>query len=45
MTAAELSTQYSFFGEDPFIIGGGSGEVLFSARQYASDQIRGMVQE
>jgi hypothetical protein len=34
ITAAELSTQYVFFGEDPFILGGGSGEVLFSARAY-----------
>jgi hypothetical protein len=44
MTAAELSTQYAFFGEDPFIMGGGSGEVLFSAHQYASDQIEKMAE-
>jgi hypothetical protein len=37
MTAAELGTLYSFFGEDLCIIGG--GEVLFSARDYVADQV------
>jgi hypothetical protein len=43
MTAAELGTLYSFFGEDLFIIGG--GEVLFSARDYASDQVERIAKE
>ena len=45
MTAAELGTLYALFGEDPFIMGGGSGEVLFSARAYASDQVERITKE
>jgi hypothetical protein len=39
MTAAELLTQYAFFGEDPFVYTG-DGTVPFSARDYASDRVR-----
>lgn len=44
MTAAELSTQYTFFGEDPFIMGG-EGKVLFSAWDYASKQAERIAKE
>jgi hypothetical protein len=43
MTAAELSTQYTFFGEDPFIKGG--EEVLFSAWDYAHAQVERIIKE
>ena len=41
MTVGELLQQYTFFGEDPFIITG-DGTVPFSARDYASDRVREM---
>lgn len=41
MTAAELHEQYSFFGDDPFIVGleGSDERVPFSARDYARQRI------
>jgi hypothetical protein len=42
MTADELSTVFWLDGEDPFIIGGKDG---FSAREYATDQIKRITKE
>jgi len=41
MTAAELYEQYSFFGDDPFIVGleGSDERVPFSARDYARARV------
>ena len=43
MTIGELLTQYSLYGEDPFIIGADEG-VPFSARDYASVKVREICQ-
>ena len=40
MRAAELSSLYVNFGEDPFIIGQGTQGVLFSAWNYAGERCR-----
>jgi hypothetical protein len=40
MTSGELITQYSMFGEDPWVQGGAPGSVPFSARDYASRRVR-----
>jgi hypothetical protein len=39
MTVAELLTQYSFYGEDPFVYTG-DGTVPFSAHDYAAERVR-----
>lgn len=44
MTSGELLTQYSLYGEDPFVFTG-DGTVPFSARDYASERIRAICQE
>jgi hypothetical protein len=45
MTAAELYTQYAFFGEDPFVIDAGQETVPFSARDYASERVKQICHE
>ena len=44
MTAGELLTQYTFYGEDPFVFTG-DGTVPFSARDYASQRVREICHE
>lgn len=44
MTAAELSAQYAFFGEDPFVVTG-QGTVPFSARDYATERVKHICHE
>ncbi len=43
MTSGELLSQYSLYGEDPFIIGADEG-VPFSARAYASVKVEEICQ-
>ena len=45
MTAKELFESYTSFGEDPFIVGEGSGRVVFSAWGYAKAQCAKMCGE
>jgi hypothetical protein len=45
MTAAELYTQYAFFGEDPFVVYTGQKTVPFSARDYASERVKQICHE
>ena len=44
MSAADLTEQYVFFGEDPFIVPS-DGERPFSAREYARSRIAEMCRE
>jgi hypothetical protein len=39
MTADKLIELYAFFGDDPFIVGGPPGTILFSARDYARERV------
>jgi hypothetical protein len=39
MTADKLIELYAFFGDDPFIVGGPPGTILFSGRDYARDRV------
>jgi hypothetical protein len=39
MTADKLIELYAFFGDDPFIVRGPPGIVLFSGRDYARDRV------
>jgi len=43
MTSGELLSQYSLYGEDPFIIGVDEG-VPFSAREYATVRVKEICQ-